>query len=46
MGFYVRLRVPDSMSQEQAKAELGACISFGSPEITGQYVLPDPWRED
>jgi hypothetical protein len=41
IGVYVRLEIPDSMTPEQAVAELKTSIGFGKPEISLQYILPD-----
>jgi hypothetical protein len=41
-GFLVELRIPDSMSPEQARAELKTSIAFGSAEVVLHYVLPNP----
>jgi hypothetical protein len=38
VGFSVQLQIPDSMTPEQAEAELRTAISFGRPEISRQYV--------
>lgn len=37
----VRLKLPPGMTPEQAGNELRTAISFGQPEISLQYVLPE-----
>ena len=41
-GFQVTLRLPERITPEQARHELRTCISFGSPEVSAPWVLPDP----
>jgi hypothetical protein len=40
VGIYVTLAIPDSMTPEQACAEVKTSIGFGHPEVKLQYVLP------
>jgi len=40
-GFLVTLRLPDEIQPEQAIRELQTCITFGHPEVSLQYVIPD-----
>jgi hypothetical protein len=41
-GFTVTLRLPERIAPEQARQELLTCVSFGSPEVSAPWVLPDP----
>ena len=39
--FTVTLRLPDTMTPEEARANLKTSVSFGSPVITHPFVIPD-----
>lgn len=41
-GFTVTLRLPERITPAQARRELLTCVSFGSPEVSAPWVLPDP----
>jgi hypothetical protein len=43
--FTVTLRLPDTMSPEEARAALKTSVAFGQPVITHPYVIEDPAPE-
>jgi len=40
-AFMVVLTLPDSITEQQARADLHTSIGFGQPEIRQVWVLPD-----
>lgn len=42
VGYLVVLRLPDSMSPEDARTDLITSIGFGRPEIRQLFIFPDP----
>jgi hypothetical protein len=40
--FTVTLRLPDTMTPAEARANLKTSIGFGNPEISHPYVIADP----